>query len=432
VKILVVSNLYPPVVRGGYELECRAVSEHLRRTHAVTILTSRLDRDSAPPGEEGVRRDLPFLEHTFRHSLAAPAWAIEGTRAMRRTLSEVDPDLVFVWNGAQIPHAALRVALDGRRRVAFRVCEPWFGRLFSGDQFMRHLLPGDTGARAVWALGMRALNRRRDLRLDPRRRTRAAVSWNSRAVREITGVPSTIEPALERVLHPTTPNWSAFAAARRAPVEHGVVIAFVGRVDHAKGADVAVRALGILRSRYGVDAVLRMAGPADGATTARIRSQHRAVELLGWRSPQEVAALLATADALVVPSTAPEAFGLVCVEGALARVPMVASRIGGIPECLHDEEHAILVPPEDADALAAALARTLSEREATADRVARAHARVMGLSLQRYLAESERFVEDAATTLGHPSCPSVPAETYLPAARRAAVAMRSMSRGRSS
>jgi hypothetical protein len=56
----------------------------------------------------------------------------------------------------------------------------------------------------------------------------------------------------------------------------------------------------------------------------------------------------------------------------------------------------------------------------------------MGLSLQRYLAESERFVEDAATTLGHPSCPSVPAETYPPAARRAAVAMRSMSRGRSS
>jgi hypothetical protein len=48
-------------------------------------LTSRLDRESAPPDEEGVRRDLPFLEHTFRHSLAAPAWAIEGSHAMQRS-----------------------------------------------------------------------------------------------------------------------------------------------------------------------------------------------------------------------------------------------------------------------------------------------------------------------------------------------------------
>jgi glycosyltransferase involved in cell wall biosynthesis len=398
-RILVVSNLYPPVVRGGYELECRAVSEHLGRTHAVTVLTSRLDRESVPRAEDGIRRHLPFLEYTFADSLAAPVRAIEGVRAMRQALADVDPDLIFVWNGAQLPHAALRVALDSARPVAFRVCEPWFGRLFCGDPFMRHLLPGDTGLRAVWASGMRAFNRWPELRVDPRRRTRAAVSWNSHAVRDLAGVPTAVEPVLDRVLHSTSPNCSAFSAVQRCPDTRRVVIAFVGRVDEAKGADVAARALGILRARHGVDAILRISGRDGHGTGARISAVEGAIELLGWQSPAQVASLLAAASALVIPSTIPEALPLVCVEGALARVPIVASRTGGIPELLHDEEHALLVQAGDPVALAEAVARILAEPRVTAERVHRAYARAREFSVPRYLAASARFVEEAAAAL---------------------------------
>ena len=54
------------------------------------------------------------------------------------------------------------------------------------------------------------------------------------------------------------------------------------------------------------------------------------------------------AHALIVPSTWDEPFPLVTIEGALARVPLVASDVGGIGEGMHDEEHALLFARGDA------------------------------------------------------------------------------------
>ncbi len=59
-RILVLSNLYPPAVIGGYEIECDTVVTHLRESHEVLVLTSRMDRRSVAP-ERGVSRTLPFL-----------------------------------------------------------------------------------------------------------------------------------------------------------------------------------------------------------------------------------------------------------------------------------------------------------------------------------------------------------------------------------
>ena len=72
---------------------------------------------------------------------------------------------------------------------------------------------------------------------------------------------------------------------------------------------------------------------------------------------------------MIVPSVWEEPFPLVTIEGALARVPLVASDVGGIGEGMHDEEHALLFARADAAGAAAALARTLQRRRA--DRRAR-------------------------------------------------------------
>ena len=106
---------------------------------------------------------------------------------------------------------------------------------------------------------------------------------------------------------------------------------------------------------------------------------------------------------MIVPSTWREPFPLVTIEAGLARVPIVASDVGGIGEGMHDEEHALLFAPGDAEAAAAALARTLRESEQTAARVARAHDRAQEFRLAPYLDEQERFVADALEALSHAS-----------------------------
>ena len=87
--------------------------------------------------------------------------------------------------------------------------------------------------------------------------------------------------------------------------------------------------------------------------------------------------------------------GLVTIEGALARVPLVASDVGGIGEAMHDQEHALLFARGDASGAAVALARTLGNEGETSARVARAFDRAQKLfRLGPYLDEQERFVAD--------------------------------------
>jgi glycosyltransferase involved in cell wall biosynthesis len=84
------------------------------------------------------------------------------------------------------------------------------------------------------------------------------------------------------------------------------------------------------------------------------------VSFLGFRkdSPD----LMAGADLVILPSVA-EAFGLVLAEALYVGTPVVATRIGGIPEIIEDGIDGVLVAPADSGALAAAVAELLNHPE---------------------------------------------------------------------
>jgi len=65
----------------------------------------------------------------------------------------------------------------------------------------------------------------------------------------------------------------------------------------------------------------------------------------------------------LVPSIWPEAFGIVVIEAMASGRPVIASRIGGIPDLVRDEVTGLLVQNGDAEALAAAMIRLLADRE---------------------------------------------------------------------
>ena len=159
--------------------------------------------------------------------------------------------------------------------VAFRVCEHWFGGLFTGDQFMRELLPAERGpARAAWSLGARALNHAPGLRLDPVAPFRAAISWNSDAIRRMVDTQPFIEPVLERVGHSVPRYGELYARVERdagAAAATEPEIVFLGRVTPFKGVAVAIRALALLRTEMQIPAVLSVIGPEDSDHGAEMR-----------------------------------------------------------------------------------------------------------------------------------------------------------------
>jgi glycosyltransferase involved in cell wall biosynthesis len=403
VRILILSTLYPPVAVGGYEVECSGVVERLRERHDVLVLTSDRDADGVAVRAD-VRRELRLLTPDERGALRAPRASVGAVASARRALAW-GPDLVYSWNGSSIPQAALRVLADSQVPLAFRVCEHWFGGVFVQDQFMRELLPASRApARAAWAVGCRAVNRLPSLRLDPHAPMRTAISWNSEAIRRMVQLQPFVEPVLERVGHSVPRHGDVYARVVRAPAPQPEIV-FLGRVTPYKGLEVAIQALALLASEHEITARLVVLGPEDsdhGAELRRLAQRLGVAERIDWRGPvaaEQIAAGLARAHALIVPSVWDEPFPLVTIEGALARVPLVASDVGGIGEGMHDEQHALLFARGDARLAAAALARTLRDTDETQARVTRAYERAQTFRLGPYLDEQERFVADSYAAL---------------------------------
>jgi glycosyltransferase involved in cell wall biosynthesis len=134
----------------------------------------------------------------------------------------------------------------------------------------------------------------------------------------------------------------------------------VGRLEEQKGHDVLIEAFAaVLRTHPDLQLTICGDGPARNGlirAATRLGIADR-VEFAGWR--HDVATLLAEADLLVHPARW-EGFGLVLLEAMRAALPIVATRVGAIPEVISDGVTGILVAPEEPEALAAAI-RSLAD-----------------------------------------------------------------------
>jgi glycosyltransferase involved in cell wall biosynthesis len=136
------------------------------------------------------------------------------------------------------------------------------------------------------------------------------------------------------------------------------VVLAVGRLAPQKGLDVLIEAAARWRDRAPQPrTVIAGSGPLAADLRAQARASGTDVVLLGARD--DVPALLAAADVVVVPSRW-EARALVIQEAMRSGRPVVATRVGGIPE-LTGSDGALLVPPEDSAALAAAVSAVLDD-----------------------------------------------------------------------
>lgn len=151
--------------------------------------------------------------------------------------------------------------------------------------------------------------------------------------------------------------------------EHARMLLCVARIDPQKGQHVLVAAAARLLAA-GRDVHLVLLGhPTRPDYRERLERDARESGLgerlhviagLPFTDPRLPAAYRA-ADAFVLPSVH-EPFGIVILEAWAAGCPVVASRVGGIPTFATDGETALLVPPGDASALAAAVGRLLDDR----------------------------------------------------------------------
>jgi glycosyltransferase involved in cell wall biosynthesis len=156
-----------------------------------------------------------------------------------------------------------------------------------------------------------------------------------------------------------TERWVPSAAALSGPAR----VLLPGRLMPAKGQETLLRAAPAILARHpGTRFVLLGADAAgEGARLRELARQlgiEAALELAPWTGdPRPV---FQAAEVVTLPSRS-EGFGRVLVEAACLEKPVVASRVGGIPEVVVDGETGLLVAPDDPAALADALNRLLGD-----------------------------------------------------------------------
>jgi glycosyltransferase involved in cell wall biosynthesis len=364
VRVLVVSNFYPPHHLGGYELSCKDVMDRFEAAgHAVTVLTTTTRRpgvvDDPDERARGVFRDLQFWwdDHVLLSPPRLRRLAIERAnhRALEAAIAHARPDVVSIWNlGAASMGLATAVARRGLPTV-FAICDDWlvygpkldaWSRMFDGRPRLSRIaervfgIPAAVPAEA-WP-GMYCF-------VSDSTRRYAAEQTGKRFLPSTvvySGIEHAAFPPLESV--PDRPwRWR---------------LLFVGRIEHRKGVESLLRALALLPA----EATLDLVGPAEPAYEPVVDAL---LDELGLRDrvrrdlvPRaELREVYARADVFVFPSTWDEPFGLVPVEAMACGTPVVASGTGGSAEFLVHEGNALTYAPGDPAALAAALRRVAED-----------------------------------------------------------------------
>jgi len=370
-RVLMLSWEYPPVVVGGLGRHVHALARHLAaQGHEVVVLCRQpagTDAGTHPSVDhvvEGVRvvrvaEDPPHL--TFERDLVA--WTLAMGHAMVRAghalLRSWRPDVVHAhdWlvahpaialaDMAEVPLVATIHATEAGRHSGW-LSQPLNQQIHSVEWW----LANRADALITCSSAMRA-EAAHLFDVDPER---------------ITVLHNGIEPREWRV------NPADVAAARSEHAPEGApLLLFFGRLEWEKGVQDLIAALPrIRRSHPGTRLVIAGRGGHQRELLEQARRSRvvRSVRFVGHLPDRELAALLAAADAVVLPSRY-EPFGIVALEAAAAGTPLVASTAGGLGEVVLDGVTGLSFAPGNVSGLAAAVRAVLDDPRA-ADRRARA------------------------------------------------------------
>jgi glycosyltransferase involved in cell wall biosynthesis len=326
VRVLCISTDYPPPAAGGYELQCQAFVEYLARHGHETVVLAGAGPETADPS---VQRMLPRFSVTPRPVPFAQAARDERRSAtVLRQALRWRPDVVCFWRLGELSMSLVeRVRRAGVPAVGM-VCDPWMVDGPRRDPWCARRAPRFDGA-AHWLFVSEALRRQ--------------VAATGIAVGDAPVVPWGVD----------LPRW------RLAPERpwRGRLL-YVGRLSRLKGVDLAIRALAHLP-----DATLEIMGIGPEEARLRALAAGRRVQFRGWCDRERVSVAYGAADVVLVPARWEEPFGGVPLEALACGTPVVSTATGGMREFLHDERTALVVPPEDARAIAAAVMRLRGDPE---------------------------------------------------------------------
>lgn len=176
---------------------------------------------------------------------------------------------------------------------------------------------------------------------------------------------------------------------------------FLGWLERGKGILELLEASLSLSKKYEFRLIIAGRGHAEEQARAFVQSHglEDFVEFAGWVAGEAKEALLAKADILILPSWA-EGFPNAIVEAMAAKMAVVVTTVGNVPDLITDRQQALLVPPKDKEALERAIEQLLLDPQFRVELAERGHAFARdNFSVEQGVAKLTAVI-DAAITEG--------------------------------
>jgi len=378
-RLLFLTNFYPPVELGGWEQLCQEIVDALAaRGHDVAVLTSRFRAEQAAQAEPHVHRKL-FLESdpyhydplsVVPHLLRRDAYNLNCLRSM---VIEYEPDVVFM-QGMWLLNPQLAVLAEDLcpGRVAYYMAGFWPVNDFEGDP---HLVFWRLPSSKPWVRLLKRPVAWSVSRTFQQRRAHTPQFAHLACVSKFV-----LEDLRRRGLDLPTgrviyngidlAKFHFPVSSRRSlkPANAPLRLLFAGAITPQKGTDTAVQAIARLAERFGPDQLhLTIIGTGSARFVDYLKEMVQEQQLTsyvtfsGWVARDTMPHRLRNFDVMLFTSSWQEPLARSMMEGMAAGLALVSTTTGGSVEFLQHGVNALTFAAGDPDDLAAQIERLLQE-----------------------------------------------------------------------
>jgi len=418
-KILVISNLYPPNEIGGYEKLCFDISSKLAESNRVVVLTSDYGGKTKEYPNQKIFRDLRLLTDSKDIYQPFPGSEREvlelkdaNKRAFARILKSENPDVVFIWNLFFLDNDLLEEIRNSGCKIVFFISDNWLVS-FKKPNFTKIYMAGALDCHKIsFNKILRkfadAIQRQGEEEIFLRESHAIFASNYMKELYRLAGMTFGNEVIIHNGVSFKNYTNKPFVNRERNVSDGKIALLYAGRLVHLKGVHIMLKAIRKLIRKYRIkNFTLTIIGDKiDKSYNEYLDSlvySYNLKNYISWKEfvpENKLFEEFQKYDIYIFPSLY-EPFSLTLIHALASGIPTVASNAGGNPEIVSNFKTGLTYDKCDANELARCLIKMIRDdrlRKTISDKAKRI---AEGFSLNEMGKKIEAYLIEVANNNGH-------------------------------
>ena len=331
-KILVISNYYPPYYIGGYEVACFDTVQYLKDCgHEVYVLTGNYKNESIE--FEEIYRKLKYINYEKPSYFDKHKVEVYNYELTQELIKKITPDLVYFWSLRLISLSPALAVQKLQIKKVFEIGDLWMKGYFQNTIFaklkrsIKNYLPFFVGSFVEFSPSI------------------CVSKWIEKEMKNKYLAKKTY----------VIPNGVKIYQKQKSHLSKKIRYMFCGRIDYSKGLDLALKALSNLKDRGFFYFELHIYGEGHEGyinkckKIIKVLNLDKEVKFCGKK--EDINKFYKNYDVLLMPTRMREPFGLVIIEAMAAGVVVIATNAYGPAEIITHNKDGLLFKNEDVNDL---------------------------------------------------------------------------------